>query len=52
MLGLASCVEQNVMRRIDSVTTKDILSEYEQCLDRAHKINLDPSVRPVANKAR
>ena len=58
VLGLAACVQFNLIGRIDSVTTEDIISEFKECftgigcLDREHEIRIDPSIKPVVNRAR
>ena len=58
VLGLTTCVKLCIVRRVDGVTTEDIISEYDVCfkgigrLDREHEIKIDPSVKPVVNRAR
>ena len=58
LLGLSSCVDLKLVRRVDSVKTADIIAEFDQCfkgigcLEREHEIKIDPSIKPVVNRAR
>jgi hypothetical protein len=58
VLGLKTSVELGIVKRVDTVTTESIIDKFSDCfegvgcLEREHKIRVDPQVRPVINRAR
>ena len=58
ILGLAASIKLGLVKRVDTLTTESILDEFPDCfegigcLDREHKMVVDPEVKPVVNGAR
>ena len=58
ILGLKTCVELGIAKRIDNLSNQAILDEFADCFEgigcfkREHTIQVDPQVRPVINRAR
>lgn len=58
ILGLAASIKLGLVKRVDTITTESILEEFPDCfegigcLDREHKIVVDPEIKPVVNCAR
>ena len=58
ILGLSSSVNLGLVKRIDVVNTQSVLDEFSDCfegigcLDREHKIAINPDAKPTVNRAR
>ena len=58
ILGLSSSVKLGLISRLDEVAKSSILDEFPECfqgigcLERQHKIMVDPNATPVVNAAR
>lgn len=57
ILGLATCLDFEIVKQVNELSSS-ILDEYPEvfaglgCLNKAHEIQVDPSVRPVIHHAR